>query len=528
VYPDSVTERRRFELRGITEESLADYLVDEQNTRATLVYKRKNTEGTGFNAAVRYETEKPRLKVEAVDPVRMYYSADAESTDCQDLDFLAERRPMSVSELRKAGIAEKIIERIPRYTETSVDGAERAPGGTVRFEGERADPAAEFREVFECYARVDLDGDGITELHRVLLGGEQILDRAPASYIPYVTGVALIRPHNLTGHSLHDRLKSIQDAKTYLLRQLVDNVTSVNYPRFLVRAGAIPQMSQVTDAAPGGIIEVRDPQAIVPLQVPDMSAGILTAMEYLDRVRSERGGAALDLQAAELQIAGDTAHGVERQYASREKLAGLMIRNIGDTLVKGLYRLVHRTLRNMPLEPIKTRAAGQWQETAPEQWPPREQVVVNLGMTTGERVRRQAALNQIVQIQQMAMQAGMAGQLVDLSNIYSALMDWARCAGVPAPEQYLIDPASQQAQQAAQGQAQQAQQQQAQMAQMQQQMAEMQIQLELTKQERELAHKYWSDTLKAEIEEAKLIGGATKDLEVAQIQGMSRAAQSGE
>jgi beta-phosphoglucomutase-like phosphatase (HAD superfamily) len=74
-------------------------------------------------------------------------------------------------------------------------------------------------------------------------------------------------------------------------------------------------------------------------------------------------------------------------------------------------------------------------------------------------------------------QGGKEGILVDDAAVYQARVDMARMAGLPTPEQYYVDPQSQQAQQAAQAMAQQAQQ--AQEMQMQQQKETMRLQSEL-------------------------------------------------
>jgi hypothetical protein len=102
--------------------------------------------------------------------------------------------------------------------------------------------------------------------------------------------------------------------------------------------------------------------------------------------------------------------------------------------------------------------------------------VVALGMSVGERTRRTAALSGILQAQMAAMQSGQDGILVTPDNIYQTLVDTARMAGLPSPEQYYTNPQSPQAQQAAQQKQQAAQQQ----AQMQQQLAQAQMQVPIT------------------------------------------------
>ena len=96
--------------------------------------------------------------------------------------------------------------------------------------------------------------------------------------------------------------------------------------------------------------------------------------------------------------------------------------------------------------------------------------------------------------------------------------------GLENVEQYWIDPDSKEAKQAAQAKEQQAQQaQQAQMqamqqqTQVQQQIFALQAQLDKYKHDTELVFKFAKERLDAEIEEAKLVGSATLDLERQQL-----------
>ena len=83
----------------------------------------------------------------------------------------------------------------------------------------------------------------------------------------------------------------------------------------------------------------------------------------------------------------------------------------------------------------------------------------------GERRQISNTLFQFIQLQQAGMQAGLEGQLVSRPGLYKTVVDWLNVSLVDNPEAYLIDPMSEQAQQAAQMAAQSAQQQAQQQAQ---------------------------------------------------------------
>ena len=140
-------------------------------------------------------------------------------------------------------------------------------------------------------------------------------------------------------------------------------------------------------------------------------------------------------------------------------------------------------------------------------------------MTPGERTKRIGALNAQLQLQMTAMQNGMDGVLVDMPGIHRTIMDLGTASGLDAPEDYWIDPASETAQQAQQSKGEQAQ------AQSEAQEAEKAalLKLENDKIDKPVQFDYYNATLKAETEEAKLVGNATLELEKQQAEGRRKA-----
>jgi hypothetical protein len=194
-------------------------------------------------------------------------------------------------------------------------------------------------------------------------------------------------------------------------------------------------------------VRIKSPDAIVPLVSQDLGPSARGFLDYQDKMRSERGGASLDLQSAEAQVAGHTAAGTDRQYTARELLAALMARNVAETLVRGLYRLVHRTMRTADMGEQQMKRAGEWQREDPREWKERSRLTVALGLTVAERARIQGALRETIQLQTQAITQGMRGILVDLPQLHAAAVELAKASGLPAPERFYIDPASPEAKQ---------------------------------------------------------------------------------
>jgi hypothetical protein len=256
-------------------------------------------------------------------------------------------------------------------------------------------------------------------------------------------------------------------------------------------------------------VRMMSPQALFPLPAADIGPQAIAGLNYLDQVRSQRIGAALDATEVQAQLMGASATAAAGHLAQVEMMTGWFAENLAQTMLKPTYLLAHRILRTMN-QPLMAKLQGTWQETRPGEWPARDIAEVTMGLTTAQRIQRIQALSQVLSQQQMMMQQGLNGVMVDKARIYNCICDWLRANDIPDADQYVIDPSSPQAIQAAQQQAQQAQQQEQRAIQVQQAVAQQQIDFELEKQARDLEYKRWSDNLSAEIEDAKLVAQGTE------------------
>ena len=338
-------------------------------------------------------------------------------------------------------------------------------------------------------------------------------------WVPFASGSPFIWPHRFEGQSVFDKLKEVQDVKTAFLRQAVDNVAFTNNRRFVANPNAV-DMKSLLNSRPGGVILATDPQQVREIEHLSTLGESIQAMDYMDKVRTERGGASLDLMDPSFQLAGKNAgdQGIERQMGAKEKLVGMISRNLAETLLKGMYMLVHRTLREFLPGQLTARLHGVWAETDPSQWPERKHVMVNIGMTAAERSEKAQSLAVLAQSQLAALQLGMDDELVSKKNLYNTQIDWARTMGLDFIEQYWTDPESEEAQQAAQQKAQSQAQMANQQQQLQQQLADAPNQLKSVEIMLDDKFRYFEQLVKAEIEEAKILGSAEAGLIQAQQQ----------
>ena len=168
-------------------------------------------------------------------------------------------------------------------------------------------------------------------------------------------------------------------------------------------------MDSLINSRPGGVVQVQGmpSEHIFPLPQQDVSSSALALMEYMDKMRTEEAGASLDMQQAEMQIVGDTAHGVERQYSSKELTLQKIGKTFAETLVRQVFLKMHEALRTQYNMPLMVKMADQWVEMDTSQWPPRDHVNVTVGQTAGQRNSAQQNMLMYLQMTQGDMQMGL-------------------------------------------------------------------------------------------------------------------------
>lgn len=513
----SRSESRR--LTGVTAEALAALLDAPPGYQV---------ETTRFDPATGEATIKvtritERFRVEAVRPENMRYLPTARLDDLQSEGFLAEWHLTPRSDLLDWGLPAAKVNALPvyRFPTRYQDGMRKPGQDQQNVTG--IDASRDLVEWFECYVLMDDDGDGRSERRRLIVAGKDcdvLLANDAASGIPYAVGVAILNPHELTGISLYDKLRTVQDVTTGLQRALLDNVEAINRPKLAALDGLVNQ-DDLDNQRVTGTIRVRQAaqdvaRAIMPIQIPDISPGLLMNLEYQRGIRTEMGGAALELATGQMQVADRVgSQGVERMYSVMEQLAGMMTSTLANTLVRNLYLVAHRVLRTEYQGAIPVKIGGRWIAQPPAAWPIREAVVVNLGASPGERSRRIQALTGMATQQMALAEKGMDGVLVNAETYYQTMIDWSRAMGVVNPEKYWLDPRSEQSQAAAAGKVQAQNQASAEQNLFLKQAVELeQLRTAMQKyiQDSQLQFQYWRETLQAEIEEAKIVGKATADL----------------
>ena len=526
---------------GVAKEAIAaiEAMDRADNVELEVETEENEADSSLVDAKVMVTRRMKRLRLKAVDPTLMSWEAAWDSVFLEGIRFIAERDWITRTDLIKQGFSESKVNSAPAGISLDVQGTDtqqrytRPGGGGIagdsRGEVTITDKSMQYLDVYEVYIRLDEEGTGVAAQHRIIMAGGVILEDEIVDFIPYATGTPFLQSHSLNGLGLFDKLRQTQDVKTAGLRNWIDNQKAVN----TARLGVDEKTTNIDDAQnnrPGGLVRTKGPpgNSIMPIPVVDVGPSALLLLEYADKMRSEAGGASLDLQAAELQLAGETAHGVERQMSSKEQLAAMMSRTLAETLIRTTWMLTHKAARSWLNADISARRGGRDVSSNPAEWGERARINLKTGLSVAERAAMQGQLSTIIQQQISALQQGFAGVLTDLPQLYNALLDWSRAGLIDNGERYWINPQSQEAKQRQQQNQQKQEQQQQQAIQIaamaataEQNAAKIKAIQDQLEANQDRQFDYWKEALGAAIEELKL--GIPNEVDPLQQMGVVRS-----
>lgn len=472
--------------------------------------------------ALTIEKTAREFKMQSVPLENFLYHSEWHKPCIEGVPICAVRHISTRAEMIGMGLPKKKVMDLTQHSGALKAESQARNPKHSKFQTKALDKSQELVEWYEIHARAEAAG-GADELRRICFHytDSEILKDEAAPFIKLASGTAILNPHRFTGISLYDKLKQNQDIRTALRRALLDNVNATTKNRLAGLDGVV-NVDDATDGRVNNLVRVKNVvpdvrQALMALQVPDTSGNILANLESTARERSEMGGAALDLQTAQMQIGGDRmgSQGLEKAYSVAEQLSASMMKTLASTLIREVFLLAHRTLREYFDEPVPIKRNGKWQHVTPSEWPERYSVTVKPGMSPGERSRRINAMTQVINSQMMLADKGMDEVLVNLDSFNRALLDWARLSEIQNPEQYFLDPQSDSSQAALANKQKQAQEQKRQKAMLMQQafgMEQLRTAFEKYRHDSEMQFKYFAELLGVEVSEAEIAGKAALEL----------------
>lgn len=381
------------------------------------------------------------IKIESVPPEEFF--VDASARNLEDAYAVCHRTDMRVGDLVEMGFAFEDVVELGNMDDSGsfADLEDFTRTGYVdTHDDDEQDLSMRKVMVTELYIKMDVDGTGVPQQHRLLLGGDnyKVLDVEEYGHLPFAVFEVDPEPHTFFGTSVADLIMNDQDSATALLRGVLDNIALTNNPRTEILDGSV-NIDDVLNNEIGGVVRVKQNGSIQPLTVPFVAGQTLSAIQYYDQEIENKTGiskASLGLNPDALQAKTATAVMATMQGAASQ--TEIMARNLAEGGVTQLFKLLLKlVVENCDEETIMRVSGNNYEPIDPRSWDKKMDVSVNVGLGTGQEDQKQAALAQALQMQMQIFQAyGVGNGMVSLTNIRNTLADMLAMNGLRNSNRY--------------------------------------------------------------------------------------------
>ena len=399
-----------------------------------------------YNVKIKRHVEDSKVKIENV-PTEEFL-IDNMATSVSDSRFVAQRSLMTRAQLVELGYDKKVIDDLPTH---DTIGATVTQVNTWQVHNDDSQDETQQTVVYyECYMDIG-DSKGTATKHRVCYAGKTILSDEEIDYVPFYTVCPFPIPHTFYGQSLADRTMDLQFIKSTITRQMLDNLYLTNNSRVGVVEGQV-NIDDVLNSTAGGVIRMKNPAALVPLQVPSSAAQSFPMLQYLDEVQSKRTGVSDMNQGLDPNVLQNvSATAIATMTAQSQGKLELMARIFADTGVKELMQgILHLVCKYQDKERMLL-IAGNPVTIDPTEWKNLYNVSINVGLGNGGTDEKIGMLQMVLAKQEMIIQQyGLGNPLVDIKQYRDTLAKFINIAGFRDDAQFLKEVTDEQAQQMAQ------------------------------------------------------------------------------
>jgi len=460
------TKRYTKTFSGLREEELAA-ILDDKNLKVSVISQAERSETmpvgmdpmTGqpilqewkvFDVHLAYTKESSSFRIYNVPPEEFLISRHA-TLDLDEARFVAWQTKKTVGNLLAFGFSKEDLEDLPtddslEYASERVDRFEREDDGGISLSRSTV-PDDMGKEVWltECFVRMDADGDGVQELHRMIVAGGKnafkIIEQREVSEIPFATITPTPMSHTFHGKSVAEQVMDLQLSRSTVLRNMFDNLFLVNNVRYAAIEGEC-EIDDLISNRPGGVVRIHSAGAVTPLPTSPLGPMAFNVLEYLHTIRENRTGITRYNQGTDASSLNQTASGVRAIMGASQVRIDLVARVIAETGVKRLFRAMLRAGVDHANE-VKGQLVqinGSWQQIDPASWNPDMDVEIEVGLGVGDAELRLGQVRAIMEVQQAGNSAGLGGRVVSEENFYNAATKLVDEMGFKAKDQFFTNP----------------------------------------------------------------------------------------
>lgn len=400
------------------------------------------------NVEVRYRIGRLKRNKPIIENIRvtdLRWSPEAKSLD--EANFVAHRQNVTADHLRRQA-------RLGIYDPLAVEKAlqDKDSGGVIYtdFETElndelnqnmqEDDSARTLHELYECYAKVDINGDGLLENALITVVGDEILrvEENPYGRVPIFTVSPIRDPFKVLANlSFSEIVGEVQSIKTALMRQLLINTVNINNLRFFINPSGI-DLTDLQENRQFVKTTAGEPQkSIMPFPQGNLASWTMPLFEYFEGALEQWTGRTRYNQGTDSTSLNKTATGINLLQQASEQRIDYIIRVFAETGVGEMLRFLIELNQKYIDQPQVVRLSNTLLQISPDDLKGEFDIDVNTEVGVGKK--RQMINNMQLYLSAIAPTGMQIGAITP--------GEWAKAAqrllsdsGVRDPESYVQDP----------------------------------------------------------------------------------------
>ena len=384
-------------------------------------------------------------KIENILISEFIYSPDAKSLD--EANFVAHKRTVTMSYLREReaqGVYANIDDiKVDKFKGSSYDPIDEVVGDNYVDITQEDQKARQEVVIYECYTKIDINGDGILEDMIITICGDTII-RMEQNYMgrhPFFAISPTKDPHRIwVKRSYAELIGELQDLKVALTRQIMQNVALTNDPKMLLDETAI----NIDDFVQGRkVVRMKAGHSLhevaMPMPVTPLSPQTFTFLEWVEGQKENRTGITRYNQGLDANSLNKTATGISAILGQSSQRLELVARMFAETGLYELFRFMVSLNQKFIDQATVIRLTNKEMRITPEDLDGSFDLIVNAGISIATKESTIMATQTLLTA---IMQANAGGYMVSTpENIYNLFKKWIESIGFKNYGDYITDPA---------------------------------------------------------------------------------------
>ena len=444
VYVDEDHQDQFDYFTGLDEDMITEILADP---KVELLAQTDNGDGT-YDIKIKTENTRREIKVCNVPPEE--FIIDREAKSLKDAAIVGHRPSVTRSDLKEMGVPDSKLDELQYDTYDRTDSSPEAlvrdafdgTGDSGYSAGVKSEANRKTR-LNDVYIKLDVNGDGIAELRHVMYVGDYIILNEEADCTPFANICAHKIAHKFFGMSIYDKIKDIQEIRSVLMRNILDNIYTTNNGRYAVIEGQVNLDDLLTNQS-GGVVRQKTHGSITPLETPQLSGDVYNMLDRLEADRGKRTGVTDRSRGLDSNTlhSNQAASSVSQLMTAAEQQIDLIARMIGETGIKHLFQLLHDFAIKYQDQEEVFQLRGQFVRVNPASWRQRYDLSIQVGIGNMNKDQQLMHLMRMFDMAQNVVNNGGLGVLVSEKNLYNILKELTQNAGYKDVSRYWTDPDS--------------------------------------------------------------------------------------